>query len=104
MVISHKYKYLFIATPRTGSTAIQTELIKNYEGETIYRKHSHYFEFLSNATIKEKDYFVFASIRNPLDDIVSIYMKLKSNHGGYYSNSEYFSENGGFVTRGMRRK
>jgi hypothetical protein len=80
MVISHKYKYVFVELPRTGSSAIRTELCEHYDGSKILLKHSTYFDFLKNASEAEKDYFVFSCIRHPLDQTVSRYFKLKHNH------------------------
>lgn len=85
MIISHKYKYLYVEIPHTGSTAISTELRQNYEGVPILRKHANYREFLQNATAEEKQYFVFAGIRNPLDEAVSLYYKYKTNHDNRYT-------------------
>ncbi len=76
MIISHKYKYLFIELPRTGSTAISAELIKYYGGKSILKKHSQFSSFLKIATKEEKKYFVFSCIRNPLDRTVSLYFHL----------------------------
>ncbi|HXV99712.1 MAG TPA: sulfotransferase family 2 domain-containing protein [Anaerolineae bacterium] len=99
MIISHKYKYLFIEIPRTGSTAISQELRRNYDGVSILRKHSDYLEFLKVATPEEKKYFVFAGIRNPLDDAVSLYFKYKTNHKMKYTNPARLATNGGSVTK-----
>jgi hypothetical protein len=78
MIVSEKHKYLFIELPHTGSTAISNELCKNYDGERILEKHSHFHEFQRVATNK-KNYFVFSCIRNPLDEVVSIYLKYKTD-------------------------
>lgn len=85
MVISKKYKYVFIELPLTGSSAIQKELIETYEGELIMRKHDTYEKFLRYADQEEKKYFVFSCIRNPLDRTVSHYIKARDNHKGKYS-------------------
>tara|TARA_Y100000589_G_C26952939_1_gene547256 strand:+ start:70 stop:810 length:741 start_codon:yes stop_codon:yes gene_type:complete len=85
MVISHKYRYLFIETPQTGCSAIRKELILNYDGESILSKHSSYYEFLKIASKDERKYFVFLGVRNPLDTIVSKYVKLKNNHRDRYT-------------------
>lgn len=77
MIISHKYKYLFIQTEKTASTAIAKELCKNYNGAPILWKHARYEDFLAIATPKEKKYFIFAGIRNPLDAVVSLYYMRK---------------------------
>jgi hypothetical protein len=86
MIISHQYKYLFIEYPRTGTTAVSKELCQNYSGRRILRKHSTYQEFLKVASPEEKKYFVFSSVRNPLDDAVSHYFKLKTDHRERYTN------------------
>ena len=83
MVISHKYKYVFIELPRTATTAIVEELIKFYDGENILYKHSSYRELKKYYYNKYSDYFVFACVRNPLDRTVSLYEKLKTNDRGY---------------------
>lgn len=80
MIISHRHRYLFVELPRTGSTAIRRELRDLYDGEPILHKHATYEEFLRQASDDEKHYFVFSGIRNPLDDAVSRYFKLKTDH------------------------
>ena len=80
MVISHKHRYLFVELPRTACTAITQELIACYDGEKILTKHSTYERFLRKASDAEKGYFVFSGIRNPLDRVVSAYLKLKKDH------------------------
>lgn len=88
MVISHKNKYLFVELPRTGTTAIHDELIKNYLGEDILFKHATYRDFLKTAREEEKKYFVFSCIRNPMDRAVSLFLKLK-NPSGQFKNVKY---------------
>jgi hypothetical protein len=80
MIISHVHHYLFVELPRTGSTAISRELVQNYDGIRILWKHATYLDFLKVAKPAEKDYFVFSGIRNPLDDAVSRYFKIKTDH------------------------
>lgn len=103
MIISDKHEFVFLATPRTGSTAIINELCKNYAGRRILDKHSNYPEFLRIANEKQKKYFVFAGVRNPMDDSVSMYKKLETNHQKSYTNPDEWIENGGWVTKRMRR-
>ena len=67
MIISHKYKYLFVELPLTASTAVSKELRENYDGESILYKHATYHEFLKIASPEEKKYFVFSGMCNPLD-------------------------------------
>lgn len=79
MVISHKYKYLFIEFPHTASTAIHRELCNNYNGIPILYKHAHYSEFIKTASKNEKKYFTFSCIRNPLDMAITYYIEYKTN-------------------------
>lgn len=98
MIISHKYKYLFVELPHTASTAISKELRDLYDGEAILRKHSRYHDFLRQATPAEKSYFVFSGLRNPLDTIVTGYLKYKHNAGNFYTDPKNWQRNGGFVS------
>lgn len=98
MVISHKHKYLFVELYFTGSTAISAELCELYDGEKILSKHSRYHEFLKVASPEEKQYFVFSCIRNPMDTVVSGFMKFKTNHHGKYTDPKEWRRNGGTIT------
>ncbi len=98
MVLSDKHKYLFIELYFTGSTAISYELCQLYDGKKIINKHSRYHEFLEIATEAQKKYFVFSSIRNPMDTVVSGYMKFVTNHDGQFTDSKYYRKNGGPIT------
>ena len=95
MIISHKYKYLFVQLPRSGSTSIGKELCEYYDGEQILYKHSPYHEFLRIANQQEKEYFVFSCIRNPLDEVVSRYVQMKDDNWGVYRDPRYWKRNGG---------
>jgi hypothetical protein len=97
MIISHKYKYLFIELPHTASSAISKELREFYDGSKILRKHAFYHDFLKIANAEEKKYFVFAGIRHPADEVVSLYLKYKNNHREAFTNSAKWKENGGFI-------
>jgi len=88
MIISHKNKYLFVEVPQTGSVAISHELCDYYDGQTILEKHSFYSDFLKIASPEEKRYFVFAGVRNPLDDTVTWYYKLKTNYGQEFTDPD----------------
>lgn len=98
MVVSDKHKYVFIELPLTGSTALSSELCDQYDGEKILKKHSRYHEFLRIATPEQKKYFTFSGIRNPLDFIVSEFLKIKSNHKGRYTNAKEWRKNGGTLS------
>ena len=78
MIISHKHRYLFLELPYTATKAISRDLRSYYDGERILTKHSNYAEFLRVANEDEKKYFVFSTIRNPLDEPVSLYHKYRN--------------------------
>lgn len=98
MIISHKHRFLFVEIPHTASHSISNELIEFYEGKQIIRKHANVSQFLNQATKDEKAYFKFATVRNPLDYMVTQYFKYKSNHKGQYTNPQALLVNGGHVT------
>jgi len=98
MILSRKYKYVFVEVPQTGCTAVSRELCQNYAGEDILYKHATYNEFLRKASREEKKYFVFGGVRNPLEIHVSQYFKYKNNHKGNFTNPEKLVSNGGFIT------
>ena len=99
MIISHKYRFLFIGLPFSASSAISKELHAKYEGLPYLRKHSLYHEFKKVATINEKKYFVFAVLRNPMEIAVTVYEKLRANAKGNFTNPDLFKENGGHITK-----
>jgi len=102
MIISHKYKFLFIGLPFSASSAITKELHANYEGKPYLRKHSLYHEFKKVATKDEQKYFVFAVLRNPMEIAITVYEKMKANAKGNFTNPELFKENGGHITKNHR--
>ena len=99
MVISERYKYLFIQVPQTACSAIAKELVENYQGALILRKHSNYWDFNRIATEEQKQYFIFCGVRNPLDSVVSTYVKHKTNHKGGYTDPKRLKAYGGWVTK-----
>lgn len=104
MIISHKYKFLFIGLPFSASSAITKELHTQYHGKPYLRKHSLYHEFEKIATKEELDYFVFAVLRNPMEIVITVYEKMKANAKGNFTNPELFKENGGHITKKHREK
>ncbi len=77
MIISHKYRYVFIMNPRTASTSIGRELCDCYGGEKILWKHALYSDFLKQASNDEKRYFAFTGQRNPLDELITLFFRQK---------------------------
>jgi len=104
MIISHKYKFLFIGLPFSASSAISKELHLEYEGEPLLRKHSLYHEFKKVATKEEQEYFVFAVLRNPMEIAITVYEKMKANAKGNFTNPKLFTENGGHITKQHRAR
>ena len=45
MIISDTYRYVFIQTPMTGSSAVAKRIGENYEGRAILSKHAVYSTF-----------------------------------------------------------
>lgn len=99
MIISHEHKFVFIEIPHTGSHSISHELTELYGGKAIIRKHGNVSQFLKNAARDEKRYFKFATVRNPLDYMVTSYQKLKNNHKGQFTNPDKLIKNGGHITK-----
>ena len=85
MIISRTHGYLFVEVPNTASTAIAAELTQNYGGERILHKHATLGEFLNTAEAREHRYFVFATVRHPLDAALTSYFKMKTNHRGRFT-------------------
>jgi len=103
MVISERYKYLFIETPHTGSTAISAELQELYDGVPILKKHSSFYDFRAQFGPRADEFFVFAAVRNPIDEAASVFLKFANNHKGNYTNEGQYLEHGGWVTARKRR-
>jgi hypothetical protein len=98
VIVSHENRYLFIEVPHTASTAISRELRQLYGGEPVLAKHSNYSEFLHSAVKPDGDYFVFAAVRNPLDQVVTEYSKMRNDHGGAFTNDAARENRGGWVS------
>jgi hypothetical protein len=97
MIISYRYKYVFVQVPSTGSAAIAHELCANYGGTSILRKHAYYPEFLAVANPEERAYRVLTGIRNPLDEAVAEYHKLWNNRGEIFSDPRNMRDRGGWL-------
>ncbi len=104
MIVSEKYRYVFIGLPFSASSAISKHLYEKYDGKPYLRKHSVYYEFKKHATNQQLKYFVFAVIRNPMEIVATIYEKLKTNPQGMYTNPKLYKENGGYISKKQRNK
>lgn len=104
MIISHTHRYLFIEVPQTASSALATELVRKYEGRRILVKHADYAEFLRRSTAEERAFRVLATVRNPLDIVVSKFVKARDDHKRLYGASEMRSAPWGFRFRPEARE
>jgi hypothetical protein len=103
MIISHRYRYVFVEVPRTGSTSVSTELIENYDGQAILRKHASYRDFLHVASKDERGYFTFSAVRNPLDIAVTRYVRLKDDTQHLYDDPRKIAVRNSIASRLERR-
>ncbi|WP_342075677.1 sulfotransferase family 2 domain-containing protein [Yoonia sp. SS1-5] len=85
MIVSDTHKFVFVQIPHTGSTGLGRLLVEQYGGREILRKHSYLDELKTAFPDIYRDYYIIGGVRNPLDDRVSSYFKLKSDHMGLYS-------------------
>lgn len=96
MIRSTLHGYLFVQLPHTGCSAVAHELIEHYGGEKVLGKHATYREFEASGSSWKPD-FVFSTVRHPLDDIVSTFEKLRTNHESYDDPDRHVDAPGGFV-------
>ena len=68
-MISHKYKFVFILLPKTGTTSIQNYLASKDREITPHGVKRHYDEIEENV----KDYYMISICRNPYDRVVSLW-------------------------------
>lgn len=94
MKVSHKHKYVFVELPQTASSAVGLELIENYDAENFKEKHALFRKFRNEMGEKYKDYFVFSAVRNPMDVVVSKYLKYLNNHHNYHSSKRKIFNSG----------
>lgn len=104
MILGRKHRYVFIEVPHTGSTAVATELCANYGGDVLYHKHSNYPEFYALAGAEERRYLSFAGVRNPLDTVVTDYLRYHMNPNGQFTDPKMREANGGWVSHEHVRK
>lgn len=103
MILSDRYRYVFVELPHTASTAIARELRERYAGEPILEKHAPYHRFLAIATPEQRRYFVFSGIRNPLDEVVTCYFRYKTDHRRYSDRTKWRRNGGSISDDSVRR-
>jgi len=97
MIISEKWKCIFLGLPFSASSAISKELVERYDGKPLFGKHSS----IANLIYQYKDigiYIVFSIYRSPLDICFSKFTKLAESAHSAYTNMEFLSENGGWIS------
>jgi hypothetical protein len=89
-----------VETPHTGSTSVRAELCELYDGRILrgLHRHAYWSEFARLATPEQRRYFAFSCLRDPIDETVSLYFKLKTNHRGAFTDPSKLATSGGFVT------
>lgn len=92
MRISHKYKFVFISKPRCASTTIRKILDPFSDiqstASTPYHHHSTALELkvhFDSMGWKWQDYFVFTTVRNPWNMMVSYYSYFRPDINGIYN-------------------
>lgn len=86
MILGRELGYLFVHVPHTGGSALREELKARYGGEEILYKHASPAE--GRAYLGEAEFArltKFAARRNPLDVLVTRYMRYAVDLHGTYS-------------------
>ena len=104
MIISHKHRYLFVEVPHTGTTSIAHHLMEHYSGERILHKHATYSEFYVQANKSERKYYVFGTVRNPLDWVATEFQRFETDQMDFGNPKKHISQPGGWVTDGHVNK
>jgi len=96
-IICRKYRFLFIMTPRTACTAVGQLLLNHYGGEylpqedilgqdgsiLVQQKHCTLSDLIGKGILTAADakgLLKVASVRNPFDSLVSLYLKQRSKY------------------------
>lgn len=104
MIISHKYKYIFVGLPFGASSTITKELMDLYEGESLFDKHANIPLLLKEQPqINLSEYYVFVVVRDPVEFAFVQYNKYLLNARGAFTDPQFFIENGGYVTPAIRK-
>ena len=115
MIISHKFRFIFIKTIKTAGTSIEVYLSPHCSADDVLtpidppmtghqpRNHGRLFNHVSAWTLRRAlpqdtwdSYFKFCVERNPWDKTISDYCMVNHRHGGRYSLQDYL-ERGRFA-------
>ena len=112
MIISHKYRFIFVKTLKTAGTSIEvflsqqcgpldvvTPILPHVEPH-LPRNHEGYYNHMSAAEIRDRvgpevwrSYFKFCVERNPWDKTLSYYHMMNVRNGGDLSLEEFLAGN-----------
>lgn len=109
MIISHKYRFIFIKTRKTAGTSIEVFLSQHCGSNDILtpiyphvkphvaRNYDGYFNHISASVVRSsvgnelwENYFTFCVERNPWDKTLSYYHMLNARQGGGLTLADYF--------------
>ncbi|OYP33012.1 sulfotransferase family 2 domain-containing protein [Rhodopirellula sp. MGV] len=88
MVICEDYNLIFVEVPNTGCTAINRVLTQHYGGRSILHKHAVYYELKREFGRKLKGMTVFATVRSPLEVMMTQFQKMTYDHRNRFSEPE----------------
>jgi len=76
VIISRQHRYIYVQVPQTGSTAVGNFLVAHADGHSVLRKHTTLDEARRMYGPEIHDFTVIASVRDPVDQLVSSFYKL----------------------------
>jgi hypothetical protein len=112
MIISHKYRFIFVKTLKTAGTSIEVFLSQHCGPDDVLtpilphvephrpRNHDGFFNHIPAAAIREKvgptvweSYFKFCVERNPWDKTLSYYHMTNAREGGGLTLDQFLRRN-----------
>lgn len=110
MLISHKYKFITIDIPKTGTRSLRTALLPlkvidiiGSAASTDFPQHGTALECkqsLENLDYNFNDYFSFCVIRNPWDRYLSFFKYFKAKANEYTKTSDHSTWNSIRINQG----
>lgn len=98
-MINHKYKFVFVAIPKTATTSIHYHFLgSDVDNSSVNLdlmtghglQHSSYPKILQKSIIDVSGYFSFSFTRNPWDRLVSAWKYLTTSHRSKETFDEFF--------------
>lgn len=72
MIQSVERKYIYISTPKTGTHSFYKLLQDEFDGERV----GHQYHRTELPSIKESEYTIFSTVRNPYDRLIAMWNSL----------------------------